>query len=106
MEPDPEEIDDLIAELVEVGALVPNGMLGEEFTYNINPEIMKAYYPELYDIYMQELDDTLVELVKRDLLAVEYDEDLKPHFTLTQEGQQVADQLMIGFTDYYPEDDV
>ena len=106
MEPDPEEINDLIAELVEVGALVPKGMFGEEFTYTINPEIMKAYYPELYDLYMQEVDDTLVELVKRDLLSVEYDETLKPHFKLTEAGEKVADQLMIGFSDYFPEDDV
>lgn len=101
----PEEIDEIIAELVEVGALVPHGMFNGEFTYTIMPEILKAYNPELYDLYMEELDDTLIELVKKDFVSVEYDENLTPRFSLTETGKKVADQLMIGFTDFLDEND-
>ena len=97
---DPEEIDRMIDELVEVGALVPRGMFMDDITYTVVPEILKVYSPELYDMYMEELDETLIELVKRDLVSVEYDEQLTPRFSLTEAGKKVANDLIIGYTDH------
>ena len=97
-------INELIAELVDSGALVIDGMFGEEFTYKVNVEKMKAEFPEFYDIYMQDVEQTMLDLVEQGLVSIEYDENLKALFSLTEEGHAVAEQIMLG--NYLPPDDV
>ena len=80
-------IDEDIAYLVDAGALVPHGMDGDEPTYRFVPEILKIVSPELYEIYIDELDQTLMALYEDGIVDVEYDENLNAGFRLTDKGQ-------------------
>jgi len=81
-----DEIDALIAELVDAGALLIDGMLLDEFTYRFDMKILKEKYPDVYDIIMEDIDDTMLELLDREYISVEYDENLEAHFSLTEKG--------------------
>lgn len=91
-----DEIDLLINDLVDLGALVKNNVdeSGEIF-YNVNAERMKEIYPAFYDLFMEELDDVMVSLVEKGLVSVEYDENLKVFFSLSEEGEQYIKNLVI-----------
>jgi hypothetical protein len=43
---------------------------------------MKEVCPPFYDLWMRDLDDGLMELFKLGLLEVNYDESLKPRFSV------------------------
>lgn len=81
-----DEIDALIAEMVDAGALLVDGMLLDEFTYRFDMKILKEKYPDVYDIIMEDIDDTMLELLDREYISVEYDENLEAHFSLTEKG--------------------
>ena len=81
-----DEIDVLIAELVDAGALLVDGMLLDEFTYRFDMKILKEKYPDIYDIVMEDIDDTMLELLDRGYVSLEYDENLEAHFSLTEKG--------------------
>jgi len=81
-----DEIDALIAELVDAGALLVDGMILDEFTYRFDMKILKEKYPDIYDIIMEDIDDTMLELLDREYISVEYDENLEAHFSLTEKG--------------------
>jgi hypothetical protein len=81
-----DEIDALIAELVDAGALLIDGMLLDEFTYRFDMKILKEKYPDIYDIIMEDIDDTMLELLDREYISVEYDENLEARFSLTEKG--------------------
>ena len=83
-----DEIDALIAELVDAGALLVDGMLLDEFTYRFDMKILKEKYPDIYDIVMEDIDDTMLELLDREYVSLEYDENLEAHFSLTEKGYE------------------
>ena len=83
-----DEIDALIAELVDAGALLVDGMLLDEFTYKFDMKILKEKYPDIYDIVMEDIDDTMLELLDREYVSLEYDENLEAHFSLTEKGYE------------------
>lgn len=89
-------INELIAELVDSGALSIDGMYNEEFTYKVNPEVMKVEFPEFYDLFMSDVEQTMLDLVDKGLAHVEYDENLRALFSLTEEGEKVAEQIILG----------
>lgn len=88
------EEDELIAELVDVGALEPHGMDGDEFIYTMNSEIMKSYFPDLYDAMMADVSEALMNLYERGLVDVEYDENLNPLFSITEDGRRIAENML------------
>jgi hypothetical protein len=90
MDNDP-EVDAIIAEMVDFGVLQPNGMYGEEFTYNVDMKSAKKHFPEFYQMLMQDVDDTMLELVKHDLVSVNYDENLTASFEITEKGKEVLE---------------
>jgi len=53
--------------------------------------IAKKYFPEFYEMLMQDVDDTMLELVKNDLISVSYDENLTASFEITEKGKQVLE---------------
>jgi len=81
-----DEIDALIAELVDAGALLVDGMLLDEFTYRFDMKILKEKYPDIYDIVMEDIDDAMLELLDREYISVEYNENLEARFSLTEKG--------------------
>lgn len=89
-----EEIEALIDDLVSLHALIPNNKDGEK-TYLINTERMQEVFPSFYDLFMEEIDETLIKLVEDGLVTVNYDENLKPWFSLTEEGRHAVDNMII-----------
>ena len=91
-----DEIDSLISDLVELGALVDNGVDAYgETTYTVNAERMREVYPAFYDLFMEEMNETLLSLYDQGLVNIEYDEDLNAHFSLTEEGEKEVERIIL-----------
>lgn len=88
-----DEIDAVIAQLVDDGALIVDGMYLDEFTYRFDMKILKEKHPDIYEIIMKDVDDTLLELLDYGYVSVEYDENLEARFSLTEKGFQAAEEL-------------
>ena len=88
-----DEIDALIAELVDAGALLVDGMLLDEFTYRFDMKILKEKYPDIYDIVMEDVDETMLQLLNCGYISVEYNESLDATFSLTDKGLQAAEEI-------------
>lgn len=82
MEHSPEE-EAFVKMLLECGALYVGGIdeNGDDL-YFMDPPIMKEKCKPFYDLWMRDLDDGLMELFKLGLLDVNYDESLKPRFSV------------------------
>jgi len=94
-----DEVDEVIAELVEAGALEIDGMYHDELTYRVNLDVMEEVFPEFFKIHMEEVDETILSLYEKGFLDVEYDENLVARFSLTEKGEKVTDQLIMGHID-------
>ena len=94
-----EEISRVIDELVAAGALEIDGMYNDELTYRVNLNVMEEVFPEFFKIHMEEVDQTILSLYEKGLVDVEYDENLVARFSLTEKGEQVTDQLIMGHID-------
>jgi len=71
--------------VVELEGVDENG----EIIYSIN-ESAKELAPELWESHEQHIDMALLDLYDKDLLSVEYDENLQATFTLSPEGKTLA----------------
>jgi hypothetical protein len=60
-----------------------------EIIYSIN-ESAKELAPELWESHEQHIDKSLIDLYNKDLLSVEYDENLEATFILSPEGKALA----------------
>jgi DNA-binding MarR family transcriptional regulator len=90
------DIENLIDDLVEMGALIrqPN-LVNGEVIYNVVPEIMQDIMPSFNEIFMQEVEQTMLDLYERGLVKIEYDENLKVMYSLTEEGERVVDEIIL-----------
>jgi hypothetical protein len=77
------EEEAIVGMLLQAGALYIDGVdeKGKDL-YFMNLPVMKEVCPPLYDLWMRDLDDGLLELFKLGLLEVNYDENLKPRFSV------------------------
>jgi len=89
-----ERIDQEIQYLLDVGALTISGMDGEEPVYNMVPEVLKIVSPDLYEIMMKEIDDTVLSLYKQGLVSIEYNEDLKAIISITDDGIDMVEEMI------------
>jgi predicted transcriptional regulator len=94
-----EEIDQIIGQLVESGALEVDGMYHDDITYRVNLDIMSEIFPEFFKVHMEEVDQTILSLYEKGLVDIEYDENLTARFSLTEKGEKVTDQLIMGHID-------
>jgi len=94
-----EEIDQVIGELVAAGALEIDGMYHDELTYRVNLNVMEEVFPEFFKIHMEEVDENILSIYEKGLVDVEYDENLVARFSLTEKGEKVTDQLIMGHID-------
>ena len=78
------------------GEMLPNG----ELSIEMNPDVLKVVAPELYKIWMEDLESTLMDLYQHGLVDVDYDEDLNARFKLSDEA--ISEFENNGF--YYIED--
>lgn len=76
--------------LVAEGAAFLDGMDEDgEVIYGFNMEVLEEVMPELYQVLMNDMDDVLIDLYKKDLIEVSYDENLNAQITISPEGKQI-----------------
>lgn len=99
--PTPEEIDGMIAEYVDLGAIEFVGMDADgEAVYRITAKAMEID-PEFALAWAEtaqaEVDAALLELVNEGLVEFEYpDTSLEPVFKLTEAGEALAKKITGG----------
>jgi len=85
-----EDFDRDIAYYIEIGAVDIAGVdeYGE-IIYQIT-EAAKELAPALWQSHKDYIDRTLLELYEKDLISVEYNENLEATITLTEEAKKIA----------------
>ena len=92
-----EYIEYLISQnALRYGSPLPNG----ERSLEMNADVLKVVAPELYKIWMEDLENTLMDLYQHGLVDVDYDEDLNATFKISDEA--ISEFEKNGF--YYSED--
>ena len=92
-----EETSKRFQALLESGALVRSGGTDEEPEYNFDLEVLQEKDPELYQLYMDELDAMLLHLSSEGYLDLDFSEkDIK--VSLTDKGEELAEEMIrMGF---------
>lgn len=92
MEPDfnNEEDDAIISWLEDEGALEWVGMDDNgERILSFNLDRLQEVSPEIYESFMDDMNDHLQNLYEAGLVEVSYDEDLKPRFKISEAGREL-----------------
>lgn len=82
--------DEVMAWLENEGALEWVGMTNDgERLMSFNADRLQEIAPEMYDIMMEDIESSLLNLVDAGLVEVLYDEDLIPRFKISEEGRRI-----------------
>jgi|LauGreDrversion4_2_1035121.scaffolds.fasta_scaffold31547_5 hypothetical protein len=74
-----------------IGAIEVTGMTEDgEVMYAIT-DLAEEVAPELWKMHHDAIDETLVDLYKKGLVEVEYDEDLNANMKLSEEGTKLME---------------
>lgn len=86
------EDDDLFQYYMEIGAIEISGVdeYGE-IIFKINDKA-EHLAPELWQSHKDYIDETLLDLYEKDLISVEYNENLEATITLTEEAKKIVKQ--------------
>lgn len=96
-----EDEDAYFAYLLEIGAIEIDGVNENgDLLFRPNSEKMKEYAPEMYEMMMQDINDNLMELYKKGLVKMEYNDNLEPMFDISELGEKALQEM--GF---YPLDE-
>lgn len=80
---------------IEIGAVDIAGMDEEgEILFSITDKA-KDLAPELWDAHQKHVDESLMELYKRGLIEVEYNENLEAAIKMSEEGLRLAKEFGI-----------
>ena len=92
MEDSEEEFDRDLEYYIEIGAIEISGV--DEYGEIIFKITDKAeeVAPHLWQSHKDYIDQTLLDLYKKDLISVEYNENLEATITLTEEAKKIAKQ--------------
>lgn len=92
MEDSEEQFDRDLEYYIEIGAVEISGVdeYGE-IIFKITDEA-EDLAPELWQSHKDYIDETLLDLYEKDLISVEYDENLEATITLTEEAKKIARQ--------------
>ena len=92
---DKQEIDDMIAHYIQIGALSIEGIDDDgEFLMSVTDEA-KELAPELYDMHKDYVDSLLMDWFEKGLINISYDEDLTAMVEITEAGIETARQYGI-----------
>jgi hypothetical protein len=84
------EDDMRLAHYIEIGAVEVAGVAEDgEMIFAIS-EDAKDIAPELWEAHMEYVDKTLLDLYEKELINIEYDENLEATITLSDEGLRIA----------------
>lgn len=88
-----EEFNSLMSYYLEVGAVEVAGVLEDgEFIYKIT-DLAEKVAPELWQLHISAVDDAILELYKKGLVEVEYDESLNAEFRISKEGKELMQSM-------------
>ena len=82
--------EDSIQYLAEEGAVNIQGVDKDgELIYSFNLEILQKVHPPLYEVIVKDIDDSLLDLYKKGLIEVEYNENLEAGFKLSPIAREI-----------------
>ena len=82
------EEDQYFQYLLEVGAFEIEGVSDDgDLMFKPNPEKMQEYAPEMFEMMQSDVMDALLDLYKKGLVEMEYDESLEPRFRLSDQAK-------------------
>jgi membrane protease subunit (stomatin/prohibitin family) len=85
------EDNDLFDYYMEIGVIELSGIdESGEIVFKVTDKA-KDLAPELWKAHADYVDDTLLELYSKDLISVEYDENLQATISLTEEAQRIIE---------------
>jgi len=85
------ENNDLFDYYMEIGAIELSGLdESGEIVFKVTDKA-KDLAPELWKAHADYVDDTLLELYSKDLISVEYDENLQATISLTKQAQKIIE---------------
>ena len=100
--PDDESYEETMKYLLEINAAYLDGVTDKgEAIYKFNVDILQEKMPDLYWAMMDEIDEVLVDLLEKDLIEVEYDEDLNASFRTSPQGVQELIDRGIDLPEYW-----
>lgn len=82
-----------IEHYIEIGAVTLQGVDEDgEFIFAVS-EKAKEVAPKLWEIHTAYVDDMLIQLYEKDLISIEYNENLEAIITLSDEGRKIAKEM-------------
>ena len=100
MEPEdlsPEErayIESMMSDLEDQGVFEWVGMAEDgDRILAPNLERMKEVVPDMYNMMIGEMEEAMFALYERGLVEIEYDENLRPGFRISEEGLDIIRQF-------------
>jgi hypothetical protein len=94
--------EELMEFLKEAGAVDIDGIDDDgEFIYSFNMPVLKEVFPPLFEAIAKDIDNSLLELYKKGLIEVSYDEELNAEFKLSDEAKSILTDM--GFEDLFDE---
>ncbi len=96
--------DQVIGYLLSTGAAEWDGMdeSGERI-FKFNMPLLMEIMPGMYDAIMEDVDSVMLDLFNRELVEVEYDENLDAIFHISPEGKEILKEY--GFDYFYPDNE-
>lgn len=89
--------------LIEEGAAELDGVDEDgEAIYRFDMDVLEEIMPELHQVMIDDMDTILLDLFKKDLIDISYDENLNAQMTISEAGKQAL--LEAGFD--LPEDEI
>jgi hypothetical protein len=94
IDPTEEEYNNLIAKLIEIGALEITGYdsISDQFTYNITPEC-EELLPELWEEHFKFVNQLAFEMWSDGLIEMSFDKNGTPMVMLKPETVAIKDAL-------------
>lgn len=82
---------------IEIGAVEVDSITEDgEFLYKIT-DLAKDVAPELWQMHMAMVEETITELIEKDLVNIEYDEELKANVKISPQGIKVLKEMGYDF---------
>jgi hypothetical protein len=84
------EFEAFMEDLLDCGGAYDTGEFTEdgEPIYKFNMDILRELRPELYEVFMEELDADLLHLYELGLVDIDYNENLEATFSVSEKGRQ------------------
>jgi len=103
MEYDPsnEEHREVMERLIEEGAAILDGIDEDgEPIYKFDMDVLEEVLPELHQVFMDDMDQVLIDLYKKGLIEISYDEDLNAEMSVSSEGKQALEDAGFNMDDF------